>query len=85
MMKGMERRGRDYMLDIAGVSDPRPAAPKREPRPWIAVNWRCCSTYSRIYLNAAGSAYEGRCPKCGSPVKATIGTGGTSSRFFEAG
>lgn len=53
-------------------------------KPWIAVNWKCCQTYSRIYRNKAGTAYEGRCPKCGSPVKASIGQGGTNQRFFEA-
>jgi len=54
-------------------------------RPWIAVTWKCCSVYSRVYRNRAGTCYEGRCPKCGKPVKARIGPGGTSSRFFEAG
>ena len=54
-------------------------------RPWLAVSWRCCGTYSRVYRNRAGDAYEGRCPRCGSPVKAVIGAGGTSARFFEAG
>ena len=54
-------------------------------RPWIAVTWKCCSVYSRIYRNRAGTCYEGRCPKCGKAVKARVGPGGTDNRFFQAG
>ena len=54
-------------------------------RPWLAIQWKCCTTYSRVYRNAAGDAYEGRCPRCGKPVRVKVGEGGTSSRFFEAG
>ncbi|MEM7627739.1 MAG: hypothetical protein AAF333_19260 [Planctomycetota bacterium] len=82
----MESPSPDYILDIAGL--PSPTADKERTlhgRPWLAVKWRCCSTYSRVYRNRRGDAYEGRCPKCGAPVKATIGEGGTNSRFFEAG
>ena len=53
-------------------------------RPWLSVHWKCCHTYSRIYRNRIGSAYEGTCPKCGRPVRATIGPGGTNARFFAA-
>lgn len=89
-MKGeMPRETPDYILDIDGITPPPNAhvnAGKNfRGRPWLAVKWRCCSTYSRVYRNRAGDAYEGRCPKCGSPVKAMIGAGGTRSRFFEAG
>ena len=52
-------------------------------RAWVAVKWKCCGTYSRIYKNKAGDAYEGRCPKCMRPVRLRIGEGGTNSRFFE--
>lgn len=54
-------------------------------RPWIAVTWKCCSVYSRVYRNRAGTCYEGRCPKCGKPVQARVGPGGTDNRFFQAG
>ena len=79
----------DYILDlshqpaVAGGGKPIPEGSLRG-RPWIAVTWKCCQTYSRIYRNKQGTAYEGKCPKCGSPVRATIGQGGTSTRFFEA-
>ncbi|MCC7191291.1 MAG: hypothetical protein IT444_00795 [Phycisphaeraceae bacterium] len=78
----------DYILDIQGLKPPAPAEATPAPmrgRPWLAVKWRCCATYSRIYRNADGSAYEGRCPKCGTPVRARVGPGGTDHRFFEAG
>ena len=82
----------DYILELSGQ------APQAGPtsvgtgdgsslrgRPWISVKWRCCSTYSRVYRNRAGTAYEGRCPRCAAPVKVTVGPGGTKNRFFEAG
>jgi hypothetical protein len=83
----------DYILDLTGrPPQAGPASvghghadPRFRGRPWISVKWRCCSTYSRIYRNRRGTAYEGRCPKCGAPVKATVGEGGTANRFFEAG
>ena len=53
-------------------------------RPWLAVHWQCCRTYSRIYRNQAGDAYEGRCPQCGAAVNAKVGPNGVSTRFFTA-
>jgi hypothetical protein len=78
--------GPDYIVKIDGIdtSDPTPPTSLRG-RPWIAVRWRCCSVYSRIYRNRAATAYEGRCPRCGVPVRARVGVGGTNARFFEAG
>jgi hypothetical protein len=65
----------------AGQADP--AAPMRG-RPWLAVHWRCCHTYSRVYRNADATAYTGRCPACGKLIRVKIGADGTSARFFEA-
>ncbi len=62
-----------------GSRDNRPV-----PRKFLGIYFRCCTIYGRIYKNAAGTAYEGRCPRCGMPTKVLIGTGGTSNRFFEA-
>jgi len=81
--------GPDYIVDIDGLHVPggekRGAdSPSFRGRPWLAVQWKCCSVYSRIYRNKAGTMYEGKCPKCGSPVSAKVGPGGTSKRFFEA-
>ena len=85
------RSGPDYIVKIEGLATPDASRESRQDaaahvgRPWIAVRWQCCSTYSRIYRNRQGTAYEGRCPKCGTPAKAMIGPGGTNNRFFEAG
>ncbi len=80
--------GPDYIVDIDGIKSPvSPQATGRgslRGRPWLAVRWKCCGVYSRIYRNKAGTLYEGKCPKCGSPVSARVGPGGTSQRFFEA-
>lgn len=79
--------GPDYIVDIAGLKrgepTPRPSA-GNVGRPWLAVKWRCCSVYSRVYRNLQATAYEGACPACGKPLRVKIGTGGTTSRFFEA-
>jgi hypothetical protein len=82
----------DYILDLSSV--PRPAskagdpadtsASARQARPWLAIYWKCCRVYSRIYRDRRGHAYEGRCPSCARAVQVPIGPGGTSARFFEA-
>lgn len=51
---------------------------------FLGVHFECCNVYRRIYLNKEGNAYEGRCPRCFSEVKAKIGPDGTSTRFFSA-
>ena len=56
----------------------------REPRKFLGIYFRCCNVYRRIYKNIAGSAYEGRCPRCGKAAIVPIGKEGVSSRFFEA-
>lgn len=52
-------------------------------RAWLGIFFRCCSQYGRIYKNAAGTMYVGRCPRCGCEVSARVGEGGTDQRFFE--
>ncbi|HRX84628.1 MAG TPA: hypothetical protein P5572_06360 [Phycisphaerae bacterium] len=75
----------DYIVELPGVEDA--AASLEEPRDrrkWIGVRFECCGTYQRIYRNRSGTAYEGRCPRCLRLVRALIGPGGTSARFFVA-
>ena len=74
--------------DLAAMTSNRRSAQHRQavavvdPRPWLAVHWRCCNAYSRIYRNRAGTAYTGQCPRCSKLVSANIGPGGTTARFF---
>jgi hypothetical protein len=53
-------------------------------RKFLSVIFECCNIYSRIYMNAAGTGYAGRCPRCLSEVRAKIGEGGTNCRSFRA-
>lgn len=80
-----------YILDVEGLREGAPqgtygnmgAAPNGE-RAWIGIQFECCSVYTRIYRNSAGTGYEGACPRCGRPVRIRIGPGGTSHRMFRA-
>ncbi|MEQ9454145.1 MAG: hypothetical protein RLN76_06075 [Phycisphaeraceae bacterium] len=83
----MKRRPRD-IVDIDGLRLQHHAqgeSDEFEPRRrWIAVFWRCCGRYSRIYINRQGHSYEGHCPNCARLVRARIGDSGTAARFFVA-
>ncbi|MBL4702623.1 MAG: hypothetical protein JKX85_15355, partial [Phycisphaeraceae bacterium] len=70
-------RDRDYILDIS--SNPRinqqvngatgqSSGNSLQGRPWLAVRWKCCQVYNRIYRTADGKSYKGNCPKCGKQV-----------------
>lgn len=48
------------------------------------MHFKCCNVYIRIYVNKDETAYEGRCPKCGAPVRIAIAPDGSSSRFWSA-
>ncbi len=51
---------------------------------FLAIWFRCCHVYGRLYRNSEQTAYEGRCPRCGANVQAKIGPKGTARRMFEA-
>ena len=74
----------DLHLDILHGAEEHLAPDAASNRNWIGVRFECCGAYLRIYRNRAGTAYEGRCPRCFRPVRALIGKDGTSSRFFSA-
>ena len=59
-------------------------SPGRTCRPFLGIRFQCCKTYGRIYRSEDQSQYVGQCPKCRARVTVPIGTGGTSSRFFNA-
>ena len=61
-----------------------PSEPAFAGRPWIGILFECCDVYYRIYRDEAGTAYEGRCPRCGARVRVRIGPEGTDARFFRA-
>jgi len=61
---------------------PERSAPGQQP--WVGIHFDCCGRYARVYRNAEGTAYEGRCPDCLRTVRLRVGPGGTSSRFFTA-
>jgi hypothetical protein len=67
-----------YKLDLSSAGQAQPARRK----PYLSVHFACCGVYTRIYRCPDGSAYRGRCPRCGKPVNFLIGPGGTDCRFF---
>ena len=75
---------RDVKLDLTSADVPaqHAASQAERARPFLSVQFACCSVYQRIYRDPDGTHYRGRCPKCGKAVTFAVGEGGTSSRFF---
>ena len=66
----------------AAASQSASGADPMHSRPWLAVYWRCCHVYNRVYRTRDGAAYSGACPSCGKRVRARIGPDGLNGRFF---
>jgi hypothetical protein len=79
---------RDYKVELSSAAGggENPSQPDANgpaaSRPFISVHFACCNVYLRIYRSADGTAYRGRCPKCGKAVHFAVGQGGTDSRVF---
>ena len=54
----------------------------QQRRKFLGIWFDCCGTYGRIYKNADGTAYVGRCPRCLRSVRVRVGGEGTEQRFF---
>ena len=72
-VEGLEESGADELCQVS-IRD----------RPWVGIHFDCCFVYTRIYRNASGTAYAGRCPRCMRKVSLRVGPGGTDARFFIA-
>ncbi|MGA3066722.1 MAG: hypothetical protein ABSF29_07730 [Tepidisphaeraceae bacterium] len=57
-------------------------SPAASAKPFLSVLFACCQVYQRIYRNPEGTAYVGRCPRCGKSVRFVVGEGGTDARNF---
>ena len=74
---------RDYKLDLTSADQPNGKDESAAPaNPFLSVMFACCKVYQRIYRDADGKHYQGRCPRCGLSVKFVVGDGGTDSRSF---
>jgi hypothetical protein len=78
----MSGDSRDYKLDVSSLSKDGSNQNSLTGRPFLSVLFACCGVYQRVYRDAAGKTYRGRCPKCGTPVNFPVGQEGTSARFF---
>ncbi|MCG8407191.1 MAG: endonuclease Q family protein [Phycisphaerales bacterium] len=53
-------------------------------RPWVGVHFECCGVYTRVYRDAEARQYDGRCPRCGRPIKIGVGPQGIQAKVLRA-
>jgi hypothetical protein len=80
---------RDYILELSSAAATPPpletsTKPSAAASTFLSIHFRCCNVYSRIYKNAAGTAYAGHCPKCRRRAQIGISADGSNARMFEA-
>jgi PHP family Zn ribbon phosphoesterase len=77
---------RDYKVDLSGAGENSAggdgATASSGSRPYLSVHFACCAVYQRVYRDKDGKTYNGRCPRCGTPVRFVVGEGGTAARRF---
>lgn len=70
-------------VDLASDAHER-ASTAPGARRFVGIYFACCGVYSRVYVNAEGTAYVGYCPRCCGRVELEVGPHGTTQRFFAA-
>jgi PHP family Zn ribbon phosphoesterase len=43
-----------------------------DKRPYLGVQFECCSVYTRVYRKPEILFYEARCPKCGRTARIDV-------------
>jgi len=74
------------VIDVVSSADQATSAngAGEEARPWIGVHFECCGVYTRLSRRQDAKQYEGRCPKCGLPIRVSVGPDGVATRLLRA-
>jgi len=67
-----------------GHNKPRRPKQRDDQRRFIGVQFDCCRTYSRIYINPLRTEFIGHCPRCGKQICIKVSPDGTDASFFTA-
>ncbi|MBI2423951.1 MAG: hypothetical protein HYV27_14055 [Candidatus Hydrogenedentes bacterium] len=54
-------------------------------RRFVGIHFVCCNVYVRVYLNRAGTAFAGHCPRCTRPVRIPVEEWSPDKKFWQAG